>query len=149
MTARARTYAEGEFKVLSSAYLLTSFPPLAKFKYSRFDNQQDLDAFTESFDTGLKVNFTDSSKPHFVRFGSARDNDARCDVKGGKLTLSGWVMPPNAPETEYDRVLPSRKQVEKFFEPSVNTIVENIRHITGGIDPSNIVNIWFLGGSKI
>jgi len=64
-------------------------PPPARFKNSRFDNVQDLAAFTESFDTGLKTTFSDKSKPWFVKFGSLRDNDAACGVKGGKLSLQG------------------------------------------------------------
>jgi len=46
-------------------------------------------AFTDSFDTGLKTTFSDKSKPQFVKFGSLRDNDAACGVKGGKLSLQG------------------------------------------------------------
>jgi len=106
VTARARAYAE------------------ARFKNSKFDNKQDLALFTESFETGLKRTFSDSDKPHFVRFGSPRDNDARCGMIGGKFTLQG-------------------KQVERFFEPSVNAIVKSIKKITAGIDPENTVKIWF------
>jgi len=62
---------------------------LARFKNSKFDNKKDLAAFTEAFDTGLKTTFSDNSKPQFVKFGSPRDNDTRCSVKGGKFTLAG------------------------------------------------------------
>ena len=65
------------------------FPPLARFKNSIFDSEHDLAVFTESFDIGLRVVFSDSSKTQFVRFGSPQDNDARCGVKGGKLSLPG------------------------------------------------------------
>jgi len=58
-------------------------------KNSKFDNEQDLKAFTESFDTGLKSIFSDSSKLQFVKFGSARDTDASRGVKGGKFSLQG------------------------------------------------------------
>jgi len=63
--------------------------PTAKFKKSKFDNETDLDAFTDRFDKGLKTNFSEDSKPKFVKFGSARDNDNRCDVKSGQMTLQG------------------------------------------------------------
>ena len=76
-------------RICSCVRFLVLFLPLARFKNSRFDNEQDLAAFTESFDTGLKVIFSDGTKPQFVKFGSPRDNDARCGVKGGKLSLSG------------------------------------------------------------
>ena len=66
-----------------------TFSCLARLRNSRFDNEQDLAALTESFDTGLKTTFSDSSKPQFVKFGSPRDNDARCGVKLGKFNLAG------------------------------------------------------------
>ena len=75
------------------SFLRRLFPHLifssAKFKNSKFDNQQDLAAFAWSFDTGLKVCFSDNSKLQFVKFGSLRDNDTNCGVKFGKLCLSG------------------------------------------------------------
>ena len=67
----------------------SSWSPSAKFRNSKFDTESDLDAFTECFDKGLKNSFSEGSKPQFVKFGSARDNDGRCDVKNGKLTLQG------------------------------------------------------------
>jgi len=78
----------------SSRFSLCLFPrlifsPLARFKNSKFNNKDDLAAFTESFDAGLKETFSDSSKDQFVRFGSPRDNDARCGVRGGKFSLLG------------------------------------------------------------
>ena len=65
------------------------FSPSARFKDSKFDNKDDLAAFTAAFDTGLKTSFSDNSKPQFVRFGSPRDNDTGCGVKGGKFSLPG------------------------------------------------------------
>lgn len=38
-------------------------------------------------------------------------------------------------------LLPFRNQVEDFFEPSVNAIVEGIKNIAVKIDPSNTVKI--------
>ena len=63
----------------------------AKLKGSKFKTKSDLDAFTECFDKGLKGNFSEDNNPQFVKFGSARDNDSRCDVKGGRLILQGWA----------------------------------------------------------
>ena len=63
--------------------------PTAKLKGSKFCSKEDLDTFTECFDKGLKTNFSDDRKPKFVKFVSARENDSRCDIKGGKLTLQG------------------------------------------------------------
>jgi len=55
----------------------------------KFNNEQDLETFTESFDTGLKTNFSGSSKPQFVKFASPRETEASCGVKGGKFILEG------------------------------------------------------------
>ena len=65
------------------------FSPPARLKGSMFDTAQDLAAFTESFDAGLKRAFSDNGKTHFVKFGSQRDNDVRSGVRGGKLSLPG------------------------------------------------------------
>ena len=90
MTIRARAHAECKPEIVSCAcFLILFFSPPARLKNSKFDNEQDLTAFTESFNTGLKAIFSDNSKPQFVRFGSPRDTDARCGVKGGKFTLQG------------------------------------------------------------
>jgi len=37
-----------------------------------------------------------------------------------------------------------RKQVEKFFEPSVNAIVEGINNVVAGVDPSGVVGIGLI-----
>jgi len=89
VTSNARAYAEGKVEVISCPAPTLFFPYPARLKDSKFDNEQDLAAFTESFDTGLKEAFSDSSKPQFVKFGSLRDNDVRCGVKSGKLSLPG------------------------------------------------------------
>lgn len=89
VTARARDYAGCELGTFHAPVSSSYFSPLARLKNSKFDNKQDLAAVAESFDTGLKETFSDNTKPQFVKFGSPRDNDARCGVKGGKLTLPG------------------------------------------------------------
>jgi len=90
VTARAQDYAEGELE----NYCLHPFPrfifsPLARFKDSKFDNKDDLAAFAGAFDTGLKATFSDNGKLQFVKFGSPRDNDTRCGVRGGRFSLPG------------------------------------------------------------
>ena len=74
-----------------------TFSPLARFKNSKFNSDQDLATFSERFDTGLKGTFKDNSKNQFVKFGSSRDNDDRCGVKGGKMSLLGWVASSHVP----------------------------------------------------
>jgi len=90
VTARVRAYAEGKLGILSSTcFLVLFFSPPERFKNSKFDNDQDLAAFTESFDAGLKRTFSNNSKPQFVKFGSLRDTDGHCGVKYGRLSLQG------------------------------------------------------------
>ncbi|KAF9650957.1 hypothetical protein BDM02DRAFT_3184899 [Thelephora ganbajun] len=108
VTARAREYAEG------------------RLKNSKFDNKQDLAGLAESFDTGLKTTFSDSSKTQYVKFGSLRDNDTRCGVKAGKLSFLG-------------------DQVAKFFGPSVNAVVEGIKGVTAETDTANTF-VFLAGG---
>jgi hypothetical protein len=109
VTSRAQTYAEGKVEVIPCLPPRLIFPCLASLRNSRFGNEQDLAAFAESFDTGLKETFSDSSKPQFVKFGSLRDNDARCGVKSGKLNLAGLVLSPNASEVQCDISPPETK----------------------------------------
>jgi len=49
-------------------------------------------------------------------------------------------MSPHAAEVHYDTISPpSRNEVQKFFEPAVDTIVECVKEITAGTDPANTV----------
>ena len=80
--ASLRIIARARFLVLYSSLL-------ARFKNSKFDNKHDLADFTKAFDTGLKTAFSDNTKPQFVKFCRARDNDTRCGVSGGKFNLPG------------------------------------------------------------
>jgi len=109
VTASARAYAEKRFR-----------------DSVQFGNEEDLAAFTENFDTGLKESFSDNSKLQFVKFGSLRDNDASCNVKGGKLRLQG-------------------QQVEQFFEPTITAIVEGIKNVTAETDPADTI-VYLAGG---
>lgn len=87
VTFRAKDCAQGKFESIRRVPGILWFPT-ARLKNSRF-TESDLDAFTECFDKGLKGNFSEDSKLQFVKFGSLRDNDSRCGVKGGKLALQG------------------------------------------------------------
>jgi len=41
---------------------------------------------------------------------------------------------------------PFRHEVEEFFEPSVSAIVEGVKEITTGADPTSTVRIWLSSG---
>ena len=88
VTFRAEDYAQGKSESIRHVFRVLRLP-IAKLKNFNSYTESDLDAFTECFDKGLKGNFSEGSKPQFVRFGSPRDNDSRCDVKGGRLMLPG------------------------------------------------------------
>jgi len=62
-----------------------------KLKYSKFDTPEDLAAFSQKFDEGVKKVFSSSNAltDQFVKFGSPRDNDPNCGIKSGRLSLTG------------------------------------------------------------
>jgi len=60
-------------------------------KDSKFNTTEDLTSFSEKFDEGVKKVFSTSNSRgnQYVKFGSPRDHDAKCGIKGGKLALTG------------------------------------------------------------
>ena len=64
-------------------------PELEKLRGSNFDTPEDLVAFSRRFDEGVKRVFSNSRTAQYVKFGSPRDNDPKCGIKGGRLTLTG------------------------------------------------------------
>jgi len=59
--------------------------------YSKFNNPEDLAAFCQKFDEGVKKVFSTSNSraDQHVKFGSPRDNDLDYGVKAGRITLTG------------------------------------------------------------
>ena len=64
-------------------------PQPGKFNGSKFDTPEDLAAFSQKFDEGVKRVFSNDQATQYVRFGTPRDNDPKCGVKAGRLTLTG------------------------------------------------------------
>jgi len=62
-----------------------------KLTYSKFNNPEDLAAFSQKFDEGVKKIFSTSSShaDQHVKFGSSRDNDLDYGIKAGRITLAG------------------------------------------------------------
>ena len=56
---------------------------------SKFDTPEDLAAFAQRFDEGVKRVFSKDQGVQYVKFGSPRDNDPDCGIKAGRLTLTG------------------------------------------------------------
>ena len=67
--------------------LLNSQPE--KLKGSRFNTTEDLAAFSQKFDEGVKKVFSNDQAAQHVKFGSPRDNDPECGIKAGRITLTG------------------------------------------------------------
>ena len=62
-----------------------------ELKYSKFNTPEDLAAFSQKSDEGVKKVFSTSNSRvnQHVKFGSLRDNDPDYGIKAGKLTLTG------------------------------------------------------------
>jgi hypothetical protein len=44
---------------------------------------------SQKFDEGVKRVFSNDQAAQYVKFGLSRDNDPRCGIKAGRLTLTG------------------------------------------------------------
>jgi len=56
---------------------------------STFNTSEDISAFAQRFDEGLKRVFSDDKGAQYVKFGSSRDNDPQYGIKAGRLMLTG------------------------------------------------------------
>jgi hypothetical protein len=88
VTARAGELVKG-----MSGYFLSvtlHVQPLPELlKPSKFNTPEDVVAFTQKFDEGVKRVFSDDKGTQYVKFGSLRDNDPKHGIKAGKLMLTG------------------------------------------------------------
>ena len=73
--------------MFSVGLLLNSHPE--KLRGSKFNTPDDLDAFSQRFDEGVKRVFSTDQANQHVKFGSPRDNDPECGIKTGRLALTG------------------------------------------------------------
>ena len=60
-----------------------------KLRGSKFNTPEDLAAFSQMFDEGVKRVFSNDQGAQYVKFGSPRDADPKCGIKAGRLTLTG------------------------------------------------------------
>ncbi|KAF8805109.1 hypothetical protein BYT27DRAFT_7192750 [Phlegmacium glaucopus] len=86
----------------------------------------DLDHITRCFDKTTKPRFRDAKEPQYVKFGSARDNDAVNNIRFGQLKLLG-------------------SDVEAFFQPSIDCIVNAVME-QRKISESPISHVVLVGG---
>jgi len=64
-------------------------PRPEKLTGSKFNTPEDLDAFSQKFDEGVKRVFSKDQTPQYVKFGTPRDNDPNYGIKAGRLALTG------------------------------------------------------------
>ena len=65
-------------------------PQPEKLRGSTFNTPEDLDAFAQRFDEGVKRLFSDDLvSQYYVKFGSPRDHDPERGIRAGKLLLTG------------------------------------------------------------
>ena len=88
VTARAREMVQGGFRHHSFP-ALPAQPQLGKLRTSKFNTPEDISAFAQKFDAGVKRVFSDDNVAQHIKFGSPRDNDLQYGIKTGKLMLTG------------------------------------------------------------
>jgi len=88
VTARARKMVEGR-SMHHFPVTLPVEPQLEKLQTSKFNTPEDLSAFAQKFDEGLKRVFSDDTGPQYIKFGSPRDNEPKHGIKSGRLMLTG------------------------------------------------------------
>jgi hypothetical protein len=64
-------------------------PEPEKLRGSKFNTPEDLAAFSQKFDEGVKRVFSNDKATQYVKFGSPRETDLKCGIKAGRLTLTG------------------------------------------------------------
>ena len=62
---------------------------------SKFNTSENIEAFSQRFDEGLKKVFSNNQGAQYVKFGSPRDNDPSYGIRAGRLTLAGYVSAPS------------------------------------------------------
>jgi hypothetical protein len=60
-----------------------------KLRGSKFDTRENLAAFAQAFDEGVKRIFSNDQVVQYVKFGSMWDTDPKYGIRGGKLKLAG------------------------------------------------------------
>jgi len=68
----------------------------------------DIEHIARCFDESAKVRFRDAAGAQYIKFGSAKDNDAAANIRFGQLKLPGQT-------------------VAEFFQPSIDCIVDAVK----------------------
>ena len=71
-----------------------------------------------------KHRFRDAKEPQYIKFGTTRDNDAVHNIRFGQLKLYGWII--SMEFFYYDLLTVYSSDVERFFQPSIDCIVDAV-----------------------
>ncbi|KAK7472142.1 hypothetical protein VKT23_000264 [Stygiomarasmius scandens] len=89
---------------------------------------EDIDHICRCFDKNTKLTFKNVNDSAFIKFGGVRDRDLDVGIRSGQLKLPGT-------------------EVVKFFEPSINSIIEGINaYRTECTDSTKRIDTVFLIG---
>ncbi|KAK7472127.1 hypothetical protein VKT23_000249 [Stygiomarasmius scandens] len=86
---------------------------------------EDIDHICQCFDRTTKFHFKNPDEMAFIKFGTTRDKDPNVGIRSGQMKIPG-------------------KDVAKFFEPSINSIMKAIVSLLN--EPTKEVNTAFLVG---
>ena len=64
-------------------------PMTRKTERVKIQHPEDLEAFSQKFDDGVKRVFSSDQAVQHVKFGSPRDHDPDYGIKAGRLALTG------------------------------------------------------------
>ncbi|KAK2462910.1 hypothetical protein APHAL10511_005108 [Amanita phalloides] len=88
-------------------YAFVDYSALEKLRGSSYSSPDDIATMTQFFDKKTKTSFKAPSKPSFIKFGRATENEPDFDIRAGSIKLTG-------------------EQVASFFKPAVKSIIRVI-----------------------
>ncbi|KAH7912709.1 hypothetical protein BJ138DRAFT_1228273 [Hygrophoropsis aurantiaca] len=78
-----------------------------KLEGSQYGNSDIVEQMVNIFDKTTKLRFRNAEDPSYIKFGTIRDKDPKCDIRSGQLKMQG-------------------QDVAALFEPSIQGILEAI-----------------------
>ncbi|KAF8552723.1 hypothetical protein OG21DRAFT_1511130 [Imleria badia] len=76
-----------------------------KLRGSRYSSPDMIDDIINTFDQTTKLHISSADQPAYIKVGSPRENDAKHDIRAGKLKLFG-------------------QEVTKLFDDSINAVID-------------------------
>lgn len=91
------------------------------------------------FDKHTKLYFKQKEEPQYIRFGAARDNDEKYEIRFGQLKVTGCV--PRIPSNIACLCQPHSDDIASCFEPAVNRIVNDIEEIIKDAPAHTVIKV--------